>query len=195
MFYFCRLKKLISGIEYLYIRYTYTDGFPFPADSEARQLNLYDSVLELPSLAHQFLHHDMIRTFESLLSGLEASVQPQITSGNFQIQVYSWRYIAVQNYQRILWLVWIISDHYWHCSVNDKKGKHDENRRLHARALMGWSNNRRKKRKKPLVSERSWWKVEVNAIFFRALHELDHLVFIRYTKWKGKWQFLTRRVS
>ena len=51
----------------------------------------------------------------------KASVQsciPQITSANFWIQIYLYSsiqdiYIATRDYQLIIWLFWIISDHFW----------------------------------------------------------------------------------
>ena len=38
------------------------------------------------------------------------------------------------------------------------------------------------------------WKVEVNARFIRALHELDYLGFIKHTKRKGKADHVSRTV-
>ena len=38
------------------------------------------------------------------------------------------------------------------------------------------------------------WKVEVNARFIRALHELDYLGFIKHTKRKGKADHVLRTV-
>ena len=38
------------------------------------------------------------------------------------------------------------------------------------------------------------WKVEVNARFIRALHELDYLGFVKHTKRKGKADHVLRTV-
>jgi origin recognition complex subunit 3 len=77
---------------------------------------------------------------------------------------------------------------------NNKEQKSRTRTRTPSSSPRKRGNNKMKKQQQPPEEEEDLeteetlerWKIEVNARFIRALHELDYLGFIKHTKRKGK---------
>ena len=78
--------------------------------------------------------------------------------------------------------------------------KNDKKRRTRTRTpsprKRGNNNKKQQQQPPPAETEEALerWRVEVNARFIRALHELDYLGFIKHVKRKGKADHVLRTV-
>jgi origin recognition complex subunit 3 len=85
---------------------------------------------------------------------------------------------------------------------NNKEQKSRTRTRTPSSSPRKRGNNKMKKQQQPPEEEEEEeleteetlerWKIEVNARFIRALHELDYLGFIKHTKRKGKADHILR---